>query len=291
LIYLVIAIVCNVLLGVIFKLFRLYKVDILPAIVVNYFVCTGIGFTFFQSEFPAADEILHQSWTSFALVLGGVFITGFVIAAYCVQYYGVALTTMMQKISLVVTVLFAIFFFKETSPMLKWIGLAFSIVAIILVNLKPKKDQKHMKVKWWVVLLPFVTFSFNALIDSTLFYVKAEGLNTTSDGAFTTILFGAAGLIGIIILIIRNIIAFNRISRATFLGGIILGIPNFFSIYFLLKTLQLDWGGSVIFPVFNISVILVASIVGFLIFKESMKWYNVLGLGMALLSIVLISIS
>ena len=289
-IYLVIAIVCNVLLGVIFKLFRQYKVDILPAIVVNYFVCTTIGFTLFRSEFPVLEDVLFQPWTPFALILGGVFISGFVIAAHCVQYYGVALTTMMQKISLVITVLFAILFFNESSSLLKWIGLILALIAIILVNYKPKKDQTHMKMHWWVVILPFMTFCFNALIDSTLFYVKAQGINTTSDGAFTTILFGTAGLAGILILLIRNLIAYNRISRATFLGGFILGVPNFFSIYFLLKTLQLDWGGSVIFPVFNISVILLATCIGFVLFKEPLKWYNILGLGFALLCIFLISI-
>lgn len=75
------------------------------------------------------------------------------------------------------------------------------------------------------------------------------------------------------------------------MAGVLLGIPNFLSVYFLLKILDLGWDGSIIFPIFNVGVLLASAIMGWLIMREEMPVKRALGVIMAAISIYLISTS
>jgi multidrug transporter EmrE-like cation transporter len=77
---------------------------------------------------------------------------------------------------------------------------------------------------------------------------------------------------------IRNVIA-----------GICLGVPNYFSIYFLVKALQSPaMSSSATIPINNIGVLLVVSLFGIMVFKEKLSKKNYMGLGLTLLAIFLI---
>ena len=64
---------------------------------------------------------------------------------------------------------------------------------------------------------------------------------------------------------------------------------NFFSIYLLLLALQQGWGGSIVFPVNNVGILVVAAIFGLLIFREKLTSVKLAGFGLAILSIILIT--
>jgi multidrug transporter EmrE-like cation transporter len=69
-----------------------------------------------------------------------------------------------------------------------------------------------------------------------------------------------------------------------------LGIPNYFSMYFLLKTLSAFHNTSaVVFPVNNIGILAASSLVSILFFKEKMNKLNWYGLLLSVVSIILIS--
>ena len=53
--------------------------------------------------------------------------------------------------------------------------------------------------------------------------------------------------------------------------GILLGIPNFYSIYFLMMALNNEMSGSVFFPTLNCSVIALSSLLGIYLFKEKLR--------------------
>jgi drug/metabolite transporter (DMT)-like permease len=71
-------------------------------------------------------------------------------------------------------------------------------------------------------------------------------------------------------------------------AGIALGIPNFFSIYFLLKTFQF-WDKSIAIPLNNVSIVIVSALLGYFLFKEKLSNINALGVLIAIVSILLIS--
>ena len=79
----------------------------------------------------------------------------------------------------------------------------------------------------------------------------------------------------------------KRIIRKNIIAGIILGIPNYFSIYFILLALK-HLGGIYVFPILNIGVVLLSSIISWLFYKEQMSKTNWIGIVLACLSIIII---
>ena len=74
-------------------------------------------------------------------------------------------------------------------------------------------------------------------------------------------------------------------------GGIVLGIPNYGSLYFLLKALDAsNLESSKIFPINNICIVCATAFAGIFIFSEKFNRKKLIGLGMAILSIIFIGI-
>ena len=195
----------------------------------------------------------------------------------------------MQKISLIITVLYTIWIFGEPAGWVKWTGLAIAVAAIILVNIRPGQISRIKAITPWLLLLPFITFSMNGIIDITMYYVKASSPQMNEEGPFTTIIFMMAGILGLIILGIKQIVGRDKFRWKSIIAGIVLGVPNFMTIYCVMMSLNIGWGGSIIFPIYNIGVILLSTTFGIFAFKEAMKWYNYVGITLSILSIILIT--
>jgi drug/metabolite transporter (DMT)-like permease len=288
---LVACIVLNALIGVIFKLFDKYQIDNLQAIVVNYFVCVLTAAVVVSGN-PIPTDLTGQPWFWYALGLGSIFIIVFNLMALTVQNFGVVIATIFQKMSLLAPTLIAILFYGETSNFIKWTGILSSVAAIFLLSYQ-KKDQKgqeshHSGLIW---MLPILTFLGSCLIDSALYLVEKQNLAQNGDIGFVASLFLSAAINGILILIIQVIRKKEILKFKNLVGGIGLGIPNFFSIYLLLLALQQGWGGSVVFPVNNVGVLVMAAFFGIVLFKERLVPLRIAGFILAILAIILITLA
>lgn len=109
---------------------------------------------------------------------------------------------------------------------------------------------------------------------------------------FSTTIFALAGTIGIFILIVQAVMRKLRITGKNILGGIILGIPNYFSIYFLVLALRSEgFESSVVFTLNNVAIVLLSTLLGILLFKERLLPKNWLGILLAIISILLVATS
>lgn len=200
-------------------------------------------------------------------------------------------TALVQKLTLVVPTMIAIFFFGESMSTLKIFGILGAISAIILIQLPSKqKVEKESLVRKYATLA-FGVYLVAATIETTLFYMNIKGLSSGSDIAVVSTIFGTAGLIGLIIMASHIIIGKAQLQTKNIIAGIVLGIPNFYSIYLLLYLLAEGWEASVLFPLNNVGVIALSALSALLIFNESMNFWKWLGLVFAILSILLISFS
>ena len=177
-------------------------------------------------------------------------------------------------------------FFNEMGSLAKYIAIPLTIVAIIMSNLPNKGDEKYLKSirQYWY--LPILVFLGSGLIEFLLFYVQKSGKVGEGGLNFTSILFFLAGCWGLLFLILRRKLTFKR-NEIT--AGICIGIPNFFTIYLLIKGLEVGWDGSVLFPVNNVGTIFFTAIVGILVFKEKLTRLNYIGLLLSIIAVFLIS--
>ncbi len=285
-------VILNSLIGVIFKFYEKYSIDNFQAIVTNYFVCVLTAAAVFRGN-PIPSPITEQVWFGYSVILGVLFILVFNIMALAVQKSGVMMATIFQKMSLIAPAVIAIFFYNENSGLLKWIGILMAISSITLLsyNGKPTINQNERNHSGNYLLFPLLTFFGSCLIDSSIFLIEKQGFVKNGDIGFVASLFLFAALSGFIFLLYNVLLGKTKIQFKNILAGICLGIPNFFSIYLLFLALQQGIEGSVVFPVNNAGVLLLASLFGIFLFKEKIHFYKIAGFILALLSIFMITFS
>ena len=286
---LIICILTNTVIGFIFKMFPKYGVSTLQAIVVNYFVCVAMA-GLVLGEFPILSNVHQTEWFPYALFLGFIFITGFNLTALSFQKLGVTLTTIMQKMSLLLTVPVAIYMYNEEINAWKIVGLLSGLVAIYLTN-QPNKEEleKAKNLPKWMVILPIVVWLLSVCIETFLQYVEVKILGGIGGLNFIATLFGIAGLIGLVSVIVGLISGKLVFSYKNIIAGIVLGVPNFFSIYLIIVAISEGWEGSKFFPYNNISIIALSAIIAYLFFSEKLSKVNVAGVVLAISAIWMIS--
>lgn len=286
--YLLLTILANVGIFMAFRSFSQLKINTLPAIVVNYGVCviTGVlyvGFDNLSSEFDPTSK-----WFISASILGLIFITTFFLMAHTTQVRGVSVATVASKMSLAIPVVFSLFIFKYAVSSLdvwNYIGILLAFVSIWLVSQKGRKSD-NSPITFRFLLLPMAIFLLGGLIDTSLNYVNHHFISETIEPIFPIFIFSAAFTAGLIVCLVRKV----KFGWKELAGGIYLGVPNYFSIYFNLKALTaFDNNGAIVYPALNIGIIIGSTLLAILLFKEKLTRLNYIGVFLALVVIFLLS--
>ncbi len=283
-IYIALTIFVNGLIYVILRLFTNYKIDTFQAIVVNYFTSALLGVLLtgasqVQGEFAEAKGILP-----YALVLGILFISVFTCIGKSSQIFGVSTTSIADKLSLIFPVLFAFFVYSEPVTALKIMGIILSMVSIVFAVLGKKPNTNIISQS--VLFYPFIVFVGGGIISILINEVQLR-FSTINYSTFLIGLFGVAFSIGFVILLSQIIQKKSQFTAKNIIAGIGLGIPNFFSIYFLMLALNSGQESSIVFPIVNIGIVVFATIAGLLLFKEQLKPINYFGVLLAIIAIAL----
>jgi len=288
-IFLILSFLMNVGILSLFHLFPKYRIDTFQAIVINYTVCVFTGLVFIGSFEPVLISE-YRPWMPFALVLGGIFIGTFYLMAITTQRYGISVSSIASKMSLAIPVVFALFVFDiESKDFNVWnyTGLILALVAIYLSSYK-SQDQRihgHGKGLSWLIL-PALVFIFGGIIDTTINFTNYKFLTPEDAPIFPIYIFASASLAGIVTILIRK----SRIRFSSLIGGVVLGIINYFSVYFLLGALTaFQNDGAIVYPVLNMLIILGSALVSISLFGETLESRNKIGLLLSLIAIFLIS--
>lgn len=287
--YLVLTVLLTVLLSVVFRYFEKFGVDNFPAIVVNYFVSAGVG-SWYAQKIPFVAFSTGETWLPYAMIISLLFIIAFYILARTIQYFGISYTALIQKTSLVFTVLFAVFFFGDKIGIQKISGVLAALAAIYLIT--KKGSDPSLQKKWTIglLLLPIITFVFSGVIDVLFFFLERTARVIPGDAHFVSFLFCMAGCYGLLVVLGRGLFLKKWPGKKEIVGGILLGLPNFFSIHFYLLAMG-EVGGALAVPMVAVATILMSALVGYFLFQETMSKANLAGIGLAILSIVLLSMT
>lgn len=290
-IYLLLTILLNALLAVIFKLFPRYKIDTLQAIVFNYWVCVITGSLFF-GEFPIGAQSLVQPWFPFALLMGFGFIMVFNLFGYCTKMEGITAATVANKLSLVIPVVFSVFLYSESLSFVHILGILIAFPAVYLAassaETSAQKEGQSFHFGWTALL-----FLGSGLLDTAMKFVQQKHLSTQASQAIYSIhVFAVAGCIGIVTLLYLVLTKRVQLSFRNLLGGIVLGIPNYFSIYFMIRMLNSNFlKSSALIPLSNVGVLFASSLFALLFFKEKFTPKRWIGLALSVVVIVLLAMA
>lgn len=285
-IWLFLSISCSVLIFIVFKLFKKFEVDNLQAILVNYFIAFSIGqMQAGEGQNPAM--LFEQDWFSSVIVLGLLFITLFRLMAWVSQNYGMATVSVAVKMAVIVPVSFGILYFHESAGLLKLMGIVLALVAVYMTTYQPQKMKRSATALWF----PIILFIGSGFLDAFLKYNEAELVPKLDQAWFASSIFGCAGLFGLVLVLYQMIFKGKKFPIRAVIGGFALGIPNYGSIYFLLRALSLDGlESSSIFALNNVGVVFLSAVIGYFFFKEQLSKINLTGILLAMVSIVLIAL-
>ena len=289
--FFVLTVSLTVSLYLIMRAFGRFGVNVNQAVAINYYSCVATGCLLL----PAGQSLSNVNWTStptlLTVSLGVLFVVVFVLIGQTTQKVSVTATSLASNMSLVIPVLFSLLVFKNTNKIftsLNYFGLALALLALALSSLRAASPgvAANSRAVW---VLPVLVFVGSGTCNTLINYLSFTYYKPAETSLFMVIACTGACAVGAVLLV-SEILRGQKLTLTTVLGGLVLGVPNFLSLYFLLKVLD-SFGNSAafVFPIFNISVILMSAAAGFLLFKESLSALNKVGLALAVAAIVLIS--
>jgi drug/metabolite transporter (DMT)-like permease len=251
----------------------------------NYCTCVIVG-SFVNAKVIQPSTIIHQPWFICAVVMGTLFVSIFNLIATTVQKNGVSVASVANKLSLVIPFLFSLYLYHEYAGWTKWIGLSIALIAVWFTCFAAQTG-KHKKLSAWVRYgLPSMLFISSGLLDTFINYIEKKYLTDYNKNDFLISTFFVAATISIICVLYRIIIQKRIFSWKPVVAGVLIGIPNYFSIWSLVQVLQKYTAyGATIIPINNMGIVLFSTVTSALMFKEKLSVINWIGI---LLSIVAI---
>jgi drug/metabolite transporter (DMT)-like permease len=291
-IYLLLCILSNLLIFVVFRIYPKFNIPTFPAIVMNYFFCvvSGLAFNHVDLRGYVQDFSGFPSWGYLAIFLSFAFILTFTLMARTTQLFGVTVGAIASKLSLVIPVSFSLLIFSKGMTgfsLPNYLGLGLALIAIVFASIKKEKNKSLEALpRGMAFLLPVSIFFLGGMLDTLINFANIRYLQPHEDAVFVTSIFALTFVWGMVRLIQQR----QPLNRKAILGGLMLGIPNYFSMIFLLKSLEAyDGNGALIYPLINIGIIIGGTIVSLSVFKDRLLPINYLGVFLSLLSLVLIS--
>lgn len=284
--FLLLAITASTLILVSFKIFSRFDIDDFTAITINYIVGALFGFNFIHWN-QTLPEISAAPWFPMAILTGVLLIAGFVLFAISTRKAGVAITAISSRMSVILPVMLGLLLLNDEAGIVKIAGIILALLALYLTLKKDNKEKFSIK----LILVPLSVFLFMGLNDSAVkvtqhFFLKNSGDNGYVAYAATS--FMIAFFIGVTISIFRIWNGAKVFKFQNLIAGVVLGLLNWFSIYYLLKGFEI-MQVSVFIPILNISVVALSSVIGFTLFKEKLHTRNWAGILLAVIAIVLIA--
>lgn len=278
-IYIFLTILCSTSIGLILKFSDTRKGNPILLLSANYFIASLISFIFMIRE-----NSFTFSWQTFIFgaLLGILFVLAFFIFAKAVGSAGAALSSVSSRISVIIPITLSILIFNEEPNHYQLIGFFFTVVTIILFYFSVRGlNQGNLHFTDY-----FYLFALLAGIGINDFCMKVfQDLRPENEKAlFLFSIFTFAFIYTISIILYKKI----PFERKTIYTGLILGIPNIFSSYFLLAALA-GVSAIVVYPVVNIGVILLTTFGAILLWKEKIGFFGFLSLLSGMVAIFLLS--
>lgn len=289
--YLIGSIVLTSYLTLSFKAVERFNIPVLQAIVFNYVFCVVTG-SVVNGSFPIGASTASQPWFVWAALMGMIFFSLFNVIGFTTQKIGVAVASVANKLSLVIPFVASLYLYNEASTALKVAGIVVALLAVFLTCLPSHGEtasHKHLS-RTLLFVLPLIIFMGSGALDTMIKWVEQSYINETNNNEYLITAFASAATVGLLTLAFLVLTGRHRFDPRSILAGFAIGVPNYFSIWCLVKVLQQYRGNSsVIIPINNMGIVLFSSVVAWWLFKEHLTRINWLGILLSLGAIALIA--
>ena len=212
------------------------------------------------------------------VVAGFLFLMGFILLQINVKINGVVLSATFAKLGVLVPTVLSLFLYHERLMLTQTIGFLLALVAIVLINMD--KGSGSAKYKTALVLL----LLSNGFADAMAKIYEEHGSPLLED-FYLIFTFVSAFAFSFLFVLIKH----EKVYKMDILMGIILGIPNYYSVRFLMKALS-DIEAVITYPTYSVAGIAVITLAGVFVFREKLNKRQKSSVFIIMISLVLLNI-
>ena len=290
--FLLLCILSSTAIFVTFKTINRFNIPAFPVIVINYLVATILGFLIYSGDTDFAS-IPGSPWLPISILIGIMFILMFFLVAFSTRRAGLSVTTVASKMSVIFPIVFSLIIDpSDQLTMIKSLAVLIALGGVVLTVYKPNGDHPERS----VIFIPLLLFVGMGVVDSLVKLAQQQYVSDDETALFSAILFLNAFISGLIATIFYRKHNPYFLKGAVWGWGLLLGIVNFGSIFFLVRALHYSspagksMDSSVIFGANNISIVALSVLVGLLVFKEKLSYINWIGIVLSALSLFLFAL-
>ena len=285
--YMLLAIFGGAAVSIALKIFSSESGNRFGIILGNYLTCIVLAVLFLPEKgqivsFPTVPLVC-------GLITGCFYVGGLVSMQSSIGKNGAAITAAFAKLGLIVSVGLSLFF-GERPGVMQLVGVALALVAMVVMNVGGKKtaaDGKAGASKSGAFLLLLVLLSGGG----------SEGMSKVFDQVgseaekplFLFYLFSTAAVLTGALALLEYRRTKKKLRWRDLAAGVAVGAPNYLSSLWLLKSLSAV-PGTVAYPVVSGGAIVVVTLVSVLFLHEKPTRRQAVGLGLILVSLVLLNL-
>ena len=291
-------VLCSVCIALLLRWAEHRQASRIVVIASNYVTTTAAGLFFWGTDgFPAIPVPV----VLLGLLGGTVFIGTFLLMTAAIGRIGIAIPISVTRLSVVVPVLFSMAVYGERPGPLGFAGLAMALAALALFGLASRKavartagarragaaalpNPKPGLQAWLSVVTLFLSMGAVEVVLKIYKEMHTPDRPYLPFG-FLMVVFGSSMAIAWTWVAVRG----ARIRRRDVGAGLLLGIPNILSTYFMLLALR-GLPGVVAFPVNSLSIIILGTLAGLVFWKEKPTGGVWSALGLAALAIAAVNL-
>lgn len=278
------AILSSFAITVLIKLNEQKNLDRQVVLGINYLAAAALGWTL-----TIVNGLETVSLTTILLgFVGGILWPGgFYLFMWGIRRFGMSLTGSIARLSLSIPILIAIVFLGEVLTLPTLGGLLATLFAFLLISpVKFSELKKNEGSAIW--FFPLIVFIFG-IVD-----FWANLFNTIGDSGekflFMTLIFSFSAVNTWIIIFLKK----RKIETEAIKAGALLGLPNFFSTYFLLEALKDGFflgQSATVYTLYSVAGLVLAFSAGAIFWREKVTPKNIIGVVIAIVAIALLNLS
>ena len=279
--YLLFAIASSAAVSVCMRLSEGYVRNTMAMFTANYGICLAISRFYMEKIRLFRFEDGMGTAAGLGLASGLLYLVCFALLRRNIRYNGVVLSSASMKLGgVLVPVVTAVLFFREQVGSSRLLGIAFAVLAILLINIE-KEDVGQSGKKIWLIIL----LALNGLTDT-----MANIYDKTGPEALKNHYLFYTFLAALVLAFAAALWKRERVSRADIGFGLLIGIPNYYSARFLLLALG-KVPAVVVYPVYSAGTIITITVAGLAVFRERLSRRKTAALVLILAALVLLNIT
>lgn len=268
--------------SIVLRLFRASDNNRYAMILGNYLTCTLVGFLLISDK-----SLLYSAHpvTYICGIAGGfLYVLSLVCMQKSVMQSGAILSSAFSKLGLLVPLLMSILFFHEQPSFLQGAGLLLVLTSIYLIS-KDDTSARKEDIHLWFLLVVLFT---NGLSDCMAKIYSVNGIRD-EESVYVFFIFFWASIFTFCLLLWERKRTGKSASLSDLAGGILIGIPNYFSSILLLSSLR-SIPAFIAYPVFSTGAIVFVTVISIPLFKEYLNKYQISALCLILGALVVLNI-